>query len=179
MRVLISSTDSSYTVSSSWDIVRHGVPQGSILGPLFFYINDLPSIFNNSVKVVLFADDTSLVISSDNNMQYRNEVSTSFARLNDWFNSNLLTLYLNKTKLVQFMAKPSSNSITSVSCHNNAILCSTDVKFLGIRIESSCTWKAYITQLLPELSEACYVMRVIKPIMPIETVKIVYYVNVA
>ena len=95
----------SFAGTSSWDIVRHGVPQGSILGALIFlfYVNDLPKIFNNSVKSVLFADDTSLVINSYNNIQYRNDVDISFAYLNDWFNSNLLTLNFNKTKHVQFM----------------------------------------------------------------------------
>jgi hypothetical protein len=73
------------------------------------------------------------------------------------------------------MAKPSSNSVTSVSYHNNSILSSADVKFVGILIESSCTWKAHISQLLPKLSKAYYLMRVIKPIMPIETLKVVYY----
>jgi hypothetical protein len=61
-------------------------------------------------------------------MQYRNEVLMT---------GLIQTLNFNKTKLVQFMAKPSSNSVTSVSYHNNAILSSTDVTFLGILIESS------------------------------------------
>ena len=47
--------------TSDWETIQAGVPQGSILGPLFFLIstNDLTDNLNSKVK--LFADDTSLM----------------------------------------------------------------------------------------------------------------------
>jgi hypothetical protein len=53
--------------SSNWGLIRHGVPQGSILGPLHFLLYiDLSKSVDGNAKAVLFADDTSIIINSTN-----------------------------------------------------------------------------------------------------------------
>jgi hypothetical protein len=58
-------TQSTYSI---WGTIKHGFPQGSILGPLLFitYINDLPKTINTLAIPIIFADDTSVIISSKN-----------------------------------------------------------------------------------------------------------------
>ena len=53
-------------VKSHNDLILCGVPQKSILGPLLFhiYVSDLPLVSNH--KLNLFADDTNLIISNEN-----------------------------------------------------------------------------------------------------------------
>jgi len=57
---------------SNWELVKHGVPQDLILGPLFFllHVNDLPTVTAESVKVVLYADDTSFIITNPSPIEF-------------------------------------------------------------------------------------------------------------
>ncbi len=63
-----------------------GVPQGSVLGPLLFiiYTNDLPNCLKYS-KSILFADDTTLYLSSSNIPEMFCKLNSDIAALIDWF----------------------------------------------------------------------------------------------
>ena len=76
-KVLINHSSSNTTTFSEWGKIKHSVSQGSILGPLFFliYINDLLSIIADLLKLVLFADDTSIIITHPSPSKLKNIVT--------------------------------------------------------------------------------------------------------
>jgi hypothetical protein len=104
-RVIIqNNSKSSY---SDWKMIQHGVPQGSILGPLIFllFINNLPLTNLKNTSMVLYADDTSLVITGTNPAQFSVDVNTVFKNVNERFRSNLMFLNIEKTHFLQFRTK--------------------------------------------------------------------------
>jgi hypothetical protein len=86
-------------VSSGWRKITNGVPQGSILGPLLFliYMNDLPMATDSDAKVVLFADDISIIITSPNQERLQTALNKTLSDINVWFKGNFLSFNFNKT----------------------------------------------------------------------------------
>ena len=90
-------------VQSEIGFVKCGVPQGSVLGPLFFlsYINDMyRAVGCNAVR--LFADDTSLLSYGLNLNDVIIEAKELFDKLYHWGVANKLFINSNKTNFVLF-----------------------------------------------------------------------------
>ena len=104
-------------VSSSLKSINFGVglPQGSILGPLLFliYINDLPNCLHTVPR--FFADDTTLIFSSDNINNLQLLANSELHSVTEWMLKNSLTI--NPTKTISLRISPNyRKSSLNYSC---------------------------------------------------------------
>ena len=79
--------------------LTHGVPQGSILGPLLFvlFINDMPNILEG-IHFILYADDANIIISCKNIGEIEEKINALIPKLTKWITRNSLKLNTDKTK---------------------------------------------------------------------------------
>ena len=83
--------------------IKCGVPQGSILGPLFFilYINDLQNA-SELVELLLFADDTSIFYSHSNPNTLEFVLNNVIKNIEVWLRCNKLSVNVKKTTYLIF-----------------------------------------------------------------------------
>jgi hypothetical protein len=161
-------------ISSNLLDVTIGVPQGSILGPILFllYINDL----SNCSRLIptLFADDTSLFASNNDINELKNFVNLEFKKVTDFFRSNKLALHPEKTKLIFFTSNHRLKNLNlEIKCNFNnegqnqislihnvtQIYNNEAVKFLGVNLDPSLTFKHHVNKTATKLSSALYALR--------------------
>ena len=92
-------------VSSDWNYIRAGVPQGSILGPLLFllFINDIVNDIGSNIR--LFADDTSLFIIVDNAPDAAARLNSDLDKITRWAAMWLVTFNPSKTEALLLSRK--------------------------------------------------------------------------
>ena len=152
---------------SSWKEVQHGVPQGSIHGPLLFliYINDLSKNISDKSIPILFADDTSFILTSYETSELRRKANEVFNIINKWFYSNSLMLNYTKTYFLQFQAKANNGNNIHMLHINETIATVKSIKFLGLTVNTILNWKNHISDVKTRLNKACYAIRSTKPFM--------------
>ena len=87
-----------------WDTVKCGVLQGCVLGPLLLniHINDFPKIINELSHSILFAEDTSIVVTSTNSIEINQKFNSDLHLIFKWFHKSYLVLNANETYVEKF-----------------------------------------------------------------------------
>ena len=145
------------TQNSSTKGIQCGVPQGSILGPLFFiiYINDLSNV-SQKIFSILFADDTNIFIQGNNLPQLIHDLQTELSTLVDWLNTNKLTINLAKTYFMIFHKsrhKETSNNL-KLELNGKCIEEVQEIKFLGVVIDNDLSWQSHISYIKTKISKS-------------------------
>jgi len=96
---------------SDIQVIKVGVPQGSVHGPILFliYINDFSSA-SSYFSTRLFDDDTSLTVCGKDLDSMIHHINIELPKIYDWPYANKLTLNLTKTSYIIFQPRQKLNS---------------------------------------------------------------------
>ena len=157
---------------SELELIKCGVPQGSVLGPLLFliYINDIVSsskLFN----FTLFADDTSLYYSCKNTNNLEAVINCELAKISDWLSANKLSLNVAKSKLLYYTNK-NRNSLKNIKIKINGEVLNEvdDAKYLGVYMDNKLNWNVHTNHIKLRLSKGISMLAKIRHYVP-ETVR--------
>ena len=131
-------------VSSTWLEVPSGVPQGSILGPLFFvvFISDLPDVVLPGNTIALFADDCKISRVID-------DVSDQFCfqrdldNLHQWSIRNAMVFNVKKCKVMR-LTKKRQPFVSNYSLDNSPLEEVKEFKDLGVTTTDNFNWNSHI-----------------------------------
>ena len=164
-------------VSTTRDIMN-GVPQGSTLGPILFLlsINDLP-LNVTGTNIVLFADDTNLLITGENINTVQSSLKSVMQDIQTWFFSNSLIVNTGKTLAISFHpTQNKSPALPQVSFEDRDIPFSTETKFLGVDIHENVKWTVHIKNLSSKLNTSLYMINSLTSIMSAHILRAMYFI---
>ena len=142
---------------SEWELVRRGVPQGSVLGPVFFnvHINDL---FYHIKRANLnaYADDEQLY-SSDKDLETLNtRLEHELGIANNWYERN--GMIVNPEKHQAMVLGAYSNYEFSFPVKNS-------IDLLGVTIDKDLSFNRHISQICEKVNKQFSVLKRFKNII--------------
>lgn len=176
-------------VFSSVGVIKHGVPQGSVLGAVLFiiYINDLCSAkFKGAVTT--FADDTALFYEGDAMDLVRKDMNSDLESIKWWFTKNKLVLSTEKSNFIKFSLKRDDFANFKLNykctrCLDLDIVCpkcaeigETDtIKYLGVTLDKEMNWKYHVCNLKSKLVWGIRLFYFMRKVCPIQVMRSLYF----
>ena len=134
---------------SKWSDIKDGVPQGSILGPLFFNIHicDLFYIMRNW-PVANYADDTTPYTGGKNTQDVITSLENCALVLFKWFENNLMKANSDKSHLLL-----STSTSSTANINGDIIKNSESEKLLGVTIDYKLNFEEHLSKVCDKASQ--------------------------
>ena len=163
--------------NSSEAILKHGVPQGSVLGPLLFliYINDLNQAIKNCLTYH-FADDTNLLRIGKSAKKIQKQINIDLKHLVSWLLANKISLNKTKTEIIIFRKPRQKLNINlCIKLNGHKLTPSPSIKYLGILLDETLSGKAQCKVLIDKLIRANAMLSKVRHYLPQEQIISVYH----
>ena len=157
--------------------IKHGVPQGSVLGPLLFliYINDLHYCIRTS-ETYHFADDTHLLNLSKTIWSLCGRVNSDLRVLVSWLNANKISLNASKTEFIIFRSnRRPLDTIPKIKISGKQLTPSKTIKYLGVYLDEHLTWKQQISVVATKLRRANGAISKLRHYLPLPNLINIYH----
>ena len=139
-----------------------------------YLYNDLHNI-SNKLKFFLFADERSIYYEDKNTKTIQQVLNTELKKIVDWLNTNRLSLNVSKTIFVMFSPQNKLKSNVTILLNKKVIEEKEYVKYLGVLMDSSLSFRHHISSLNKEISRAIGVMHKIKYFVEKRILTSLYY----
>ena len=146
------------SVKSESSKITHGVPQGSILGPLLFIIlvNDIEPILRHC-NLLMYADDTVLYCASKNINAIENMLNEDANLIAKWFDENNLIFNLKKGKtesVIYGTTQKLSRNRESVliNINDQPVNQTNSYEYLGVTLDNKLLLREYVDNIYKRMS---------------------------
>ena len=165
--------------------LSHGVPQGSIVGPILFlvFVNDL-SCFLPHGRLVSYADDTQILDSAPSTpselQMLQSRAEDNLQCLQQWFSANSLKMNAGKTCFI-LLGTPNSvqkASAFTIRVNDAEIRPQKHIKVLGVLIDQTLTWEPHISLIVRRTNAIIISLFKIRPHLSPDILKILVQTHV-